>query len=221
MNLRHLTTLVANDLKVHGKGIALTDALMVAFVWFARRFKNDPVALFLLIFNLNFLMALLWADWLITREKLKGTFGWLRTLPVSDRDLVAAKFLTAALCGATLWVAMTVPFVRGYFAGGAGIATWGVLLLMLLVVAGISVAVRWRFTQKLGVLVPGVLVLIPMLLFFGAKGRGWDAPRLLQACWSRPAGKAASAAALVALGLVVFALTVRWVRRSDTFQLLE
>ena len=179
------------------------------------------MALFLLIFNFNFLMALLWADWLITREKLKGTFGWLRTLPVSDRDLVAAKFLTAALCGATLWVAMTVPFARGYFAGVAGIATWGVLLLLLLVVTGISLAVRWRFTQKLGVLVPGVLVLAPMLLFFGAKGQGWDAPRLLLAFWSRPAGKAAAAAALVALGLGVFSLTVRWVRRSDTFQLLE
>jgi hypothetical protein len=111
--------------------------------------------------------------------------------------------------------------VRGYFPGGAGIATWGVLLLLLLAVSGISVAVRWRFSQKLGVLVPGALVLGPILLLSGAKRQGWDAPRLLQAFWNQPLGKAAAAAALVALALVVFSLTERWVRRSDTFQLLE
>jgi len=221
MNIRHVAALVANDVKVHGKAIGLTDGLMLAFIWFASRFKSDTEALFLLIFNINFLMALLWGDWLISREKLKGTFGWLRTLPVSDRDLVAAKFLTAALCGSALWGSTTMLFVRGYFAGGSGVATWGVLLLSLLAISGISVAVRWRFTQKLGVLVPGALVVTPVLLLFGAKRQGWDAPRMLQAFWSQPLGKVAAAAALVVLAAVVFALTERWVRRSDTFRLLE
>lgn len=221
MKLRHIGALIANDLRVHGRAIGLTDALMLAFIWFASRFRKDAEALFLLIFNLNFLMALLWGDWLISREKLKGTFGWLRTLPVSDRDLVAAKFLSAAICGATLWVSATLLFVPRYFSGGAGMATWVVLLLLLLACSGLSVAVRWRFSQKLGVLVPGALVLIPVLLLFGAKRQGWDAPRMLQAFWDQPLGKAAAAGALVCLAGLVFLLTERWVRRSDTFRLLE
>jgi hypothetical protein len=221
VRLRHVGTLIANDLKVHGPAIGLTDVLMLAFIWFASRFRKDAEALFLLVFNLNFLMALLWGDWLISREKLKGTFGWLRTLPVSDRDLVAAKFLTAAVCGTTLWTSTTLLFARGYFPGRSGIATWIVLLLSLLVCTSVSVGVRWRFTQKLGVLVPGALVLAPVLLLFGAKRQGWDAPRMLQAFWEQPLGKAAAAAALIATAVLVFLVTERWVRRSDTFRLLE
>jgi hypothetical protein len=134
---------------------------------------------------------------------------------------VAAKFLSAALCGAALWTSTTLLFVPGQFRGGAGAATWVVLWLALLWCGGLSVAVRWRFSQKLGVLVPGALVLVPVLLLSAARRQGWDAPRLLQAFWNQPAGKAAAAAGLVALTGLVFVLTERWVRRSDTFRLLE
>lgn len=221
MRLRHISALIANDLRVHGRAIGLTHAAMLAFIWFASRLREDAEALFLLIFNLNFLMALLWGDWLISREKLKGTFGWVRTLPVSDRDLVAAKFLSTATCCATLWASTTLLFVPRYFPGGAGMATWAVLLLALFACSGLSVAVRWRFTQKLGVLVPGALVLIPLLLLSGATRQGWNSPRMLQAFWDQPLGKAVAAAALACLAGLVFLLTERWVRRSDTFRLLE
>jgi hypothetical protein len=30
-----------------------------------------------LVFNINFLLALLWSEWLITRERSKRTFAWL------------------------------------------------------------------------------------------------------------------------------------------------
>ena len=55
----------------------------------------------------------------------------------------------------------------------------------------------------------------------GAKRQGWDAPRLLQAFWDRSYGKAVAAAALISIAGLVFLFTERWVRRSDTFRLLE
>lgn len=220
MRLRHLRALMANDLRLHGRAVGLTNAGMLALIWLASRLRGDAEALSALIFNMNFLLALLWGDWLISREKLKGTFEWLRTLAVSDRDLVAAKFLSTATCCATLWVLTTLLFAPGYYLYGHR-GTWIVLLLSLIAAGSLSAAVRWRFTQKLGVVVPGALVLVPLLLMIGARRRGWSFVHTLLAWWSQPAGKAVAAVILTSMIGLVFVLTDRWVRRSDTYRLLE
>jgi hypothetical protein len=217
--LRHVNALIGNDARLHGRAVLLTQAGAVALIWLASRLPRSADALAGLVFNLNFLVALLWGDWLISREKLKGTFGWLRTLPVDDRDLVTAKFVSTSVCAAAMWTLTSLPFLAGYFAPRR--TTWGILCLCIVAFAGVSVAVRWRFTQKAGLVVPLLVVLIPVLgLILARQSR----PQMVQAiygAWDSAAGRGAIALALGLLLATAYAMTVRWVRQSDTFQLLE
>ena len=36
------------------------------------------------VFNINMLLAAFWSEWLISREKTKGTFAWLRACPIGS-----------------------------------------------------------------------------------------------------------------------------------------
>lgn len=220
MTPRHIRALVANDVRLHGRGILLTQVGIVAFVWVASRFPRAPGALVSLVCNLNLILALLWGDWLVSREKLKGTFGWVRTLPVSDRDLVAAKFLSMTACSSMLWVLTSLPFLGGYFADGRA-AEWTVLLLSFIAFGALSIGIRWRFTQKLGMTVPLLIVLVPLLLLIAAKQQHPGTVQAVYGLWDHPAGKAAVAGGLICGLAGVFLWTERWVRRSDTFRLLE
>jgi ABC-type Na+ efflux pump permease subunit len=216
---RHVNALIANDARLHGRAILLTQAGAVALIWLAARLPRSTDALAGLVFNLNFLIALLWGDWLISREKLKGTFGWLRTLPVDDRDLVTAKFVSTSICATTLWMLTSLPFLSGYFAPRR--TTWGILCLCIVAFAGVSVAVRWRFTQKAGLVVPLLVVLVPVLVLILARQSRPEMVQRIYGAWDSAGGRAAIAVALAGLLAAAYAMTLRWVRQSDTFQLLE
>ena len=99
---RQLAVLVAKDLRLHWRALAGAMAgtltLAAAAAYAIPQGSGPRVAL---VFNLNLMLALLWSEWLITRERSKGTFRWLRTLPVDDRAVVGSKFAAAGITGAT------------------------------------------------------------------------------------------------------------------------
>ena len=59
--------------------------------------KSGPVPLFVFPILMTSFLSLFYMEWLISSEKERGTFLWLRTLPVSDRTIVSSKTLTLAL----------------------------------------------------------------------------------------------------------------------------
>jgi hypothetical protein len=219
MKARHLAAVVANDARLHGRAVALTQAGAVALVWLATRWPRSEDAVAGLVLNLNIVIALLWGDWLVSREKLKATFGWLRTTPLADGDLVLAKFVSTIVCCSTMWVATTLPFLRGYYA--ARPAEWCVLWLAIVALAGLSMAIRWRFTQQLGLVAPLLIVLLPLLVLIAIKRDHPETVRAVYGLWDHTGGRAAIAASLVAVLVSSWQFTRWWVGRSDTFGLLE
>jgi hypothetical protein len=222
---RQVRSLIGNDLRLHGRGIAGIHVGILAFIglviWATRaKPTSTPAAHAMLIFNVNFLVAILWGEWLVSREKTKGTLAWLRTLPVSDSSIVTAKFLTCALCVVSLWVSSTLVFVRSYFFPTRW-AIWVLYKLCLLGLATFSLSARWRFHQKLGMMLPLIAVLVPLLAVLLADQAGIHIARHLAAFYSTRVGKSLVAAGLLAFCAGIWWATVSWVSRSDTFELLE
>ncbi len=71
----------------------VTGSLLLSFV----SHETGPVPLFVFPILMTAFLSLFYMEWLISNEKEKATFLWLRTLPVSDRAIVSSKLVTLAL----------------------------------------------------------------------------------------------------------------------------
>ena len=94
MTTRHVLALMGKDLRIHWKGVAAAHAGALAITGLGIALGNpqETGVLPAFVSNLNFLCALLWGEWFVSREKTKGSFAWLRTLPIRTADLCLAKF---------------------------------------------------------------------------------------------------------------------------------
>lgn len=211
--------LLLKDLRLHGRGVALIQAAAVALVWIMLALRPADMGRQVgLLFNVNFLLTGLWGEWLVSREKTKGTFGWLRSLPIADRDLVAAKFAGAALYALVLWAAMSGILAASYFMERP--MEWLLRAMALVTFGGVTLAARWRFTQKMGQTLPFALVLV-LLLGVAAAQRGGPAPAAAVAFIRSSGGQLAIAVGLLTCYLFTVGATAMWVRRSDTSLLVE
>ena len=212
---RRVVALVAKDMRIHGRAIAATQAAVLALgavAWSAK--PEASAANAALMVNFNVLLAGFWSEWLISREKTKGTFAWLRETTVTDTELVLSKFLGAGLCVMSLWIATAVLFVRPHPAAGA-VAGAG-----LLAFSALAIASRWRFGAKFGQMLPYVVLLVPLLaVIVLSRTTGSDVD---VAAWlDTPSRRAAALAGLLAGWVTLFIAVRRWVRGCDTFELLE
>ena len=218
---RRIAALLAKDARIHGTEILLTQAGLLGLMAMMRYVApSDPATLASAVFNLNFIIAGYWSEWLISREKTKGTFAWLRACPVDDRELVAAKFIAVGICCVVLWVFSSALFIGGELVP-ARLDVWAVLQLALLTFGALAVATRFRFGQKLGQVLPFGIVGILFGLFILSSKAGHtlavDPERLL----GYAAGRGILAAGFVAAYAAIAWTTYRWVRGSDTSALLE
>jgi hypothetical protein len=156
----------------------------------------------------------------VSREKTKGTLAWLRTLPISDADIVTAKMLTCTIWVISMWAASSLLFARHFFFPGRW-STWVIYLLGLLGLATFSLAGRWRFREKLGVILPFAAVLVPFTAIALADEAGLAVTRYLAAIYPAYWSKAALVAGLMAFCVAVWWAAATWVSRSDTYELLE
>lgn len=223
MRLSHhrVAALVAKDARIHGRDIALTQVGILVLVGLMAAAKpGEVVSLATAVFSFNLLLAGFWGEWLITREKTKGTFAWIRSCPVDDTDLVVAKFLAVGLCLVSLWSASSLIFLRDYLVFTRP-GVWLALQAALLAFGMLSAATRFRFGPKAGQLVPFVCV----LAVFGAIGLLEQAGYLVDgdpgALLRSSAGQALVSAGAIAVAMALVAVTLGWVRRSDTERLLE
>jgi hypothetical protein len=171
-----------------------------------------------LVFNLNIFLTLLWSEWLVARERSKGTFGWLRTLPVDDRVLAGTKFVTAAGSSVLLWVVSTGIFARELWQpAGKGVA----LLCVVLVFGALGIAARLRFSWRMGQVAPLCILGVPVVLFMVFAGDGTARRDALIALWNAPWGRAAVAGLLMLLYSVIVAVAASWLSRTDTVDLID
>jgi len=214
--------LAVKDLRLHARSIIVTQVGLIAFGALGRFIRPGapPDDLGWFLYYINFLMAGFWGDWFVSREKVKGTAAWLRSLPLSDADIVASKLVAQAVCTVPLWVACSGLFLWRFFVPGR-VGTWVVLLLGLLAFGGVSLAARWRFHQKAGQLLPFGIVGVLLVLLTLVEHLVPDATTWLGAVWQSVGGKAAVAASLVFCYIAAWWATLRWVRRCDTSMLLE
>lgn len=222
--MKPIVALICKDLFVHWRGILAAQAgvlLLILLTIIARygRFEStdDNIGI---VFNMNFMMTLLWGDWLISREKLKGTFLWLRTMPLSVGQLVAAKLITYTGIVSLLFGVSVLLFARGYFLWPrlAGL----ILLWSLLVLFGTTcLACRWRFRQKAGQVVPLLLFGVPLLSFLLAEKSGAVSVAFVREV-VRSLHVQIALAAMLLLAAVAFArILVVWLSSVDSIAFRE
>jgi hypothetical protein len=217
-----IRTLAVKDLRLHAVSVVVSQlavlALGAVLALFGPDRSREVVVSF--FFSMNFLFAGYWGDWFVSREKLKGTSAWLRSLPVTDFDLVTSKLVAQGTCITFLWVLSTGLFAWNDFVP-ARLGTWIVLLLVLLAFGAVSLACRWRFHQKVGQILPFGLVLALMAPLMLADRIAPEVARPFEASWSAGTVKIAVAITLAACYGGIWWATVAWMRRSDTSQLVE
>lgn len=217
---RTLRVLVAKDIRLHGRALALVVVGTLLLLTAATRLgpTRTDAATAGFVFNVNFFGALLLSEWLVVRERSGRSFTWLRSLPVSDRTLGFSKFILAAAFGAGLWSLSSALFARGFW-HPPGDAL--VLLLSLLTFGAFCLATRWRINWRFAHIVPIAIVAAPVLLFIIFVGNGTERQAAVIAAWNAPYGRPLAAAGLVLLyGLTVWS-TVRWLERADTYEMVD
>ena len=99
-------------------------------------------------------------------------------------------------------------------------ALWVVALLALMALGGLSIASRWRFSQKFGTLTP-LLILLPIALLFRSPAVQRIVLPVVTGLWVHGSGKFLAMAALAAVYATTWGATFRWVARADTSDLIE
>ena len=219
MTTRHILALTGKDVRIHWKGIAAAHAGVVAITGLGIAFGNPQEDTVVLGFvsNLNFLGALLWGEWFVSREKTKGSFAWLRTLPIRAGDLCLSKFLISGACVVSLWTLTSLLFLGDHFRQTP--AVWMVEQVGLLLFSATVVASRMLFRQKLGQVLPLLLALPIVLVVLAAEGYQFLDEAL--AYWETTGGKVAVALVLAAAYGGVCAFTIRLVGAAETRRLVE
>ena len=222
MRTRQTWALVGKDLRLHGAGMAATVAGGLGILWVAGLLKPNAgeSAATGLILSLNVIMVLIWSDWLVSREKTKGTIAWLRTLPVPDHTIIMAKTATYMIACVWLWTATTLVYVPHYFFP-ARWREWVAVQSLLVLIGTAAVCGRFRFRQKLGQVLPLLALGVPLWLHLLLRRLAPAAAARLDGLVMRPSMVVAGAAALFATsGLIIWA-TAAWMRRAETFELTE
>ena len=224
-SIRIVSALMRKDLRLHWRGILLTQLIVIVFVFWTFRLasRNVPRGEYAgaaALFNINFIAALLWTEWLVSREKTKGTIAWLRTLPIADAQLVIAKFAAYLLIVGFLWIASTLLLVPWYWTR-AGLLSMVLGFCALAAFGTMSIGARWRFRQKVGQTLPFAVLILPVFLIAFANDRKTALVLQIGNWASTAAGKLVVSSLLLAFSGLCCAWTMRWVSRADTQKLLE
>ncbi len=94
--MRHVFILIAKELFIHRLELSISTAGISGIAIFAFQMRSPETYTqgLVIISMLNVALMMASTEWLSYMERAKGTFLWLRTLPVSDKAVVTAKFVT-------------------------------------------------------------------------------------------------------------------------------
>ena len=218
MNARILWTLIAKDLRLHGRPLLLVFAGILSFVGLVVHFVPSDASSAGFVANTNMIVPLMFSEWLIAHERSTRSFAWLRTLPLDDRTLVLSKFLFASGCCLVLWVVSSGLFAPEVWQSrGEPLVTPCALLAF----GALCIATRWRINWHLAAAVPFFFLGAVLLLSMAIVREGTRARAAIIAFWNAPYGPALAAACLLLIYLAIVWSTIRWVERSDTWRLVD
>ena len=213
-----LVTLLAKDLRLHGLPLLLMMGVVLAACAGVMQFvpNRRPIPGF--VFNVNMFFSILMSEWLITRERSKRSFAWLRSLPVDDRTVAAGKFLYAAVVSAVLWTASSALFAPVLWSPWS---TGLVLQCSLLVLGALLIGARWRTNWRYAHGIALAIFAGPILIFLALVGEDTARRAALVALWNAPYGPPLAAAGLLLIYVSTIWWTVRWVESANTYQLVD
>ena len=167
------------------------------------------------MFNLIFMIA--YGDWLSYNERSKGTFTWLRTLPMSDQRVVSAKFATAFVMQS---VAFLVPvFISVPEAVHSRYLPWTITAWIgVLTVSSFMLFTKLILGRRFGQVVPFAVVFLATLTAVQLSAR-------FPTVWAVLVGYLLIPPVLILLELFLIAglwlLMCKWISARDTPQLVD
>ena len=213
-----VAALVAKDLRLHGYAVGLFHVGACILFWVVLQTRPETRSgAPQFIISVNFMGGFLFSEWLITREKTKGTFAWLRTLPISATELYVSKVAAVSFYTISLWGLSSLLFLR-QLSFPSDWASWFVWQALFLDAALVAVAARWRYSQKLGYVLPILVIGVVGVVGFWITGMVGEP---MQLAWQTLSGKLFIATALFAVYGAVGWITWQWVSRSETRKFLE
>jgi len=170
-----LAGLLWKDIKIQWKNLIGFQAFLMAVIYVAqtvksRRIPNPRTPVDAFIFMIYFLMAFFFTDWLIAREKTKGTFVWIRSFSASEYVILGSKFLLYAFEISSLFL---IAFVCLSHRSLTFDECTDVILMDAVIVSfgGICLLCRLAFRTKLGHLVPFGLAQAIILSWIAITGK--------------------------------------------------
>lgn len=223
MTARRLVALVLKDLSLAWLHIGGFAALMVGLMLIVRlrapfQSPAHQIVAFVLVPG-QYLTAVV-AQALIDRERSRGTFALLRTMPLSDGLVISSKFVLALALNLTGTVMFGVILAPSLFLTSSALAVWA-LATLFVVAFGHVVLAGWLIAGgRAGALVP-FLVLGGLVLGFLALREvapGWTATA---ASLSTTAQFVLAAAICVGLSAGAWLAALSWYRRRDAADLIS
>jgi ABC-type transport system involved in multi-copper enzyme maturation permease subunit len=163
-----MKALLWKDARLHWKHLLMACAGLVLIILLAKasRPPRDEAArqqLFQFHFTMVFLASILFGEWLVVQERARRTILWLRTLPVSDWQIVGSKYAGYLVMHWFLVLASTAAVDPSWFAAhvsevvrySAMVQVWGAALL----------GCRLLLSSKAGLMAPLMVVLIGTVLY--------------------------------------------------------
>lgn len=152
--MRPVAAILIKDLYLYGRGILGAWVALAALVLLATRIMppthwRDPLAPLLCG---NILFILFYTDFLVEREKAKGTLAWLRTMPLSEMHLVTAKSMGLALMIVAGNALTTLAAVPRFLLAHTG--EFLEALLGMLCLGATMLLTRWTLGGRTGQVVP-------------------------------------------------------------------
>jgi ABC-2 family transporter protein len=102
-------------------------------------------------------LSTLYGQWLVDRERSKGTLAWVRSLPYSDAEIVFGKFAAYYAMQSTVFVAgslLSAPMEVAKRPEG-----WLLTWLAILAFGALLMTGKWLFGEKLGQAAAGIILL--------------------------------------------------------------
>ncbi|MEJ2077647.1 MAG: ABC-2 transporter permease [Acidobacteriota bacterium] len=156
-------------------------------------------------------------DWLSYFERSKGTFSWIRTLPVSDRLVVSAKFAANVVIQVGVFF-LPISFSAPQFLERVRVEWTVTAWLSLVAISSFMLLTKLAFGQRFGQIIPLAVVFLFMVGSIPIRNR-------FPLLWAGISEFVWRPRALIPLELVIIAglwyLMCKWVAAKDTPQLVD
>ncbi len=180
--------------------------------------ENEMINLMFLC-NVNLFTSMYWAHCLVSLEKTQGTLRWIRVLPISDQDIIVAKWLgMAGLVSVFFAFSFSASVVEWIFRYPlVALLLWSGCIL----VGSAFLCAMWIFGARVGQTIP--ILLAALVVFSIWKAEEWGLvvlARIIEVLSTDVGLVTVSVLALILSGGLAW-ITYWWLHRREGFELVE